>query len=106
MIMLAYGFQNCEGADCVILQKHVWVSNASINMRLRCNVNNSIYLMYEPTDKQRIANVAFNECISFIVFNIMQISRVSAYSYLVHIYQFVIRVFFKDVSAKIATDKA
>src|SRR5208283_3862959 len=106
MIVLAYGFQNCERADCVVLQKHVWVSDASINMRLRCNVNNSIYLMYEPADKQRIANVTFNECISFIVFNIMQISRIGAYSYLVDVYQFVIRVFLKDVSAKIAADEA
>jgi hypothetical protein len=103
--MSANGFQKRKGADSVVLQKNVWVSDASVHMSLRCNVDDGVDLMYEPADKQRITNVSFNECVSFIVFNVMQVSRVRAYAYLIDVYQFPIRIFLKDKSAKIAADE-
>jgi hypothetical protein len=103
--MSANGFQKREGADSVVLQKNVWVGDASVHMGLGRYVDDGVDLMYEPADKQRITYVTFNECVSFIIFNVMQASRVSAYPYLINVYQFVIRMFLKNKSAKIAADE-
>jgi hypothetical protein len=106
MIMLSDSFQNREGADSVVLEEHVGVRYASVNMCFRRDINDCIHLMDEPIHKQGVTNVALNESVPLIVLDIMQIRRVSTYAHFVNVYQFIVRMFSKNKPAEVASDKS
>ena len=106
MIVSSYGFQNREGANGVVLQEHVWVSDASVNMSFRRNVHDCIHLVDQTVHELRVTNVTFDEGVAFVIFNVMQVSWVSAYAHLVNVYQFVVGVLCKHKPAEVASDKS
>jgi hypothetical protein len=85
MVMFADGFQNHEGAQSVVLQKDIWVSDASVNMGFRGYVHYGVYLVNQAVHKLGVTYVAFDESVLFVVFNVMEVSWVCTYSDFVNV---------------------
>jgi hypothetical protein len=106
MVVLSDGFKNRKCAHGIVLQKHVWVSDASVNVGFRRNVHNRIHLMNEPVHKMRVADIALYESVAFIILDVMQVRRVSPHTHFVNVYQFTVWVFCKHEPAEVASNKS
>jgi hypothetical protein len=62
--------------------------------------------MNQTVHELRITNVALDEGVPLIIFDVMQACRVSANAHFVNIYQFKVRVLCKQVPAEVASDKS
>jgi len=103
MVVFSDSFQDDKCANGVVLQEEVGDSDASVNMSFRGYVNNRVHLMNQAVHELRVANIAFDEGVTFIVLDVMQIRWVSAHPYFIYVYQFAVRVLCKYEPAEVAS---
>ena len=69
--MFLYGVQNGVCSDGVVLQKRVWVADASVHVGFSSKVHDRVHLADGFVKEWDVAYVAFYESVSRVVFHVM-----------------------------------